>query len=206
MRRSMDPFLKNFDLSQTEVVRMNQIHGNNLEVVGIEDLGKTITETDGLFTEQNKVYLTAVTADCLPMLIFDSEKQNIALLHLGWKGTLTNLVSTAVESFEKTGSNLEDLIVGFGPAIGVCCYNVEEDRAQKFKERFGAEVVKEREGKVYLDLFRANYLELLALGLNKLNIQAGVFCTVDHSNLLYSSRAEGKIKGECVSLIGIKNE
>lgn len=198
-------FLKKLNVTNSEVVKMNQIHGNGVREVGKVDNGKMIPQTDGLFTNEKGVYLRASGADCLPLLFYNPETKNAAVVHVGWKGTLTNILEKTLLLFKNNSSDLEDILVGFGPGIGVCCYDVDKERADKFKEKFGEEVVLEKEGKNYLDLFKANYFNLLKLGILKENVQASVFCTVDHSNLVYSSRADGGLKGKFAAIIGVRD-
>jgi len=93
------------------------------------------------------------------------------------------------------GCRPAELVVGFGPAIGGCCYEVGEDCVQPFKElfpddkgwlRFGPS------GKYFLDLIAVNKIEGEKAGLLPENIFSMDHCTCCSTRNLYSYRREGE--------------
>jgi hypothetical protein len=89
----------------------------------------------------------------------------------------------------------KDISVAFGPAIGVCCYEVSKD----FQDYFPNEVVS-REGKYYLDLKRVNKEQLREQGIEEKNIHDSDICTCCNHDY-FSYRREGKQTGRMISLM-----
>lgn len=105
-----------------------QIHS---DIVNIYD--GTIKEGDALITDDKNVAIGVFTADCVPVLIYDKEKQVCAAIHSGWKGTYNHITAKTIEVLEeKYHCGMEDLYVYIGPHIGSCCYQVGEDLIEKF--------------------------------------------------------------------------
>ena len=79
-------FLNKLGLSEKNVIGVKSVNGDNIEIVTKEDRGNFIHNTDGLITNDKNVYLSITIADCLPIVIFDPQKEVISLIHSGWKG------------------------------------------------------------------------------------------------------------------------
>lgn len=205
MRQSLENFLAKFNLSLSDSVTMEQIHSEGLSLVTEKEKGQTIKGADGLLTKQKNIFLVSINADCLPILFYDPIQKRVAIDHVGWRGALTNLLPKTVSLFKDLSSNIDSLLVGFGPGIGPCCYNIDEIRARLFAKNFGSEAVTYKENQPYLNLFAVNKMVLMQAGIKEENIQAEVFCTNDHSDILFSYRADkGHLVGEFASIIGVK--
>jgi YfiH family protein len=82
-------------------------------------------EVDGIATKirLRPIYMTF--ADCVPIIIYDTSKQIICLVHAGWKGTASSIGQKAVKfMIDKCGSQTVDLVSAIGPAINLCCYPI----------------------------------------------------------------------------------
>ncbi|HDY71996.1 MAG TPA: laccase domain-containing protein [Nitrospirae bacterium] len=51
------------------------------------DLSRDKTIADGVITSRKGVLLGISTADCVPILIYDPQKQVVGAVHAGWRGT-----------------------------------------------------------------------------------------------------------------------
>ena len=92
------------------------------------------------------------------------------------------------------GSRPEDLIVGMGPAIRGCCYEVGEDCILPFTKMDSGKsgIVKiTNEKKLFLDLPEANRREGCEAGVLNSNIYADGPCTFCENQRWYSYRKEG---------------
>mgnify|MGYP000873592037 CR=1 FL=1 len=128
--------------------------------------------------------IAVTVADCMPIWFFDRRLGAFGLLHSGWKGT--GILAQAAASMEgEFGSSMEDLLAILGPAIGSCCYRVDETRAGIFSREFGSSAVTIREsgdGKLFsLNLREANLR--LAEGLGIGAVLNWELCTACSSNL-----------------------
>jgi len=101
------------------LVLMNQIHGNNVVVVGNDDIGKTISDCDGLITSDCDITLCVKVADCLPISLIDKKSHTIGLIHAGWRGLENKIIKNAIKII---GNNIE---VKIGPHI--CSKHYETD-------------------------------------------------------------------------------
>ena len=145
-------------------------------------------------------------ADCVPVLFADLESGAIGLAHAGWRGTVANIgVKTLAAMGEAFGTKPQNVLVGIGPSIGACCYEVDDfvrDQAQGYEEFFASK----GGGKYQLDLWGMNKRQLVQVGVPAENIMISGVCTNDNVELFYSYRAEqGKTGRMGVCLCARKN-
>jgi len=98
-------------------------------------------------------------------------------------------------------SDPSQILVGLGPAIRQCCYEVNSE----FLERFPSSVVK-RAHKFYFDLAGENVEQLLACGVSSKNIFDCEICTSCNNDRFYSYRREGERAGRMASVIMLKEK
>jgi purine-nucleoside/S-methyl-5'-thioadenosine phosphorylase / adenosine deaminase len=117
---------------------------------------------DGLWTDEPHLPILAMSADCLPVAIVrtDAARPAVAVLHVGWRGLLAGIVGAGVDAL-----NGGHLAAAIGPGIGPCCYEVGEEVAAPFRERFGGDVLDERR----LDLWTSAERALRAAGVERVN-------------------------------------
>ncbi len=159
---------------------LEQVHG--LRVAGGErgsagTGAKVLAGTDGAFTSAGGLVLAVLTADCVPVAM--AAPGAVALLHAGWRGTLGNIAARALRAMRAALSiSAREVRVVMGPAIGPCCYEVDEGRARAFVERYGVSsgVTSGPAGR-RLDLLRANALNLAGEGVKEVNIHRVGGCT-----------------------------
>ncbi len=195
------------DLNTMEVVTARQVHSHAVAVVGPKDKGRIVPATDGLVTETPGLALMLRFADCLPILLYDPEKQVIGLGHAGWRGTVGLLAQRLAETMrEEFSCHLAQVRAGLGPAIGPCCYSVGEEVGEAVRavlpDSSGALV--ERADGIYLDLWEANRWQLSQIGIQK--IEVAKICTVCNTDEFFSHRAEGERTGRFAVLMTLRGE
>jgi len=125
----------------------------------------------------------------MPIWVLDGDCGAFGVLHSGWKGTgiLAEAVGVLGETF---GSRPSAMSVILGPAIGRCCYDVDEGRAAAFAAEFGASCAERRGATWRLDLRSANLELASTLGIGSLlSIEACTGC----DERLGSFRREGPV-------------
>ena len=190
-------------------VTAQQTHSDHVKVIdtkemlGWENQEDAVADCDALVTDQEGVMLTILTADCVPVLLFDPVRRVAAAVHAGWKGTEAGIVKKTVEVMKKRfASEAADILAGIAPAIGKCCYEVGEDVASHFLDYPDA---LERENKKYrLDLPAINQKQLLESGVREENIEMSGLCTACEVEDFFSYRKEKGCSGRFMSMIGIK--
>jgi polyphenol oxidase len=133
---NLSAFLKELGVDEKKLVRMRQRHTNTVAWAGEKDYGKVFDETDGIITDQPHVFLAVDTGDCIPLLMYDKEKKVVAAVHAGWKGVYSEIVKEAIQAMVIKGSNPEDILVGIGPSIRVCCYEFGKEDVKNLKTNF----------------------------------------------------------------------
>ena len=100
--------------------------------------------------------------------------QVVAAAHSGWKGTIDRIQQNVVKVMkERFHCKTKDIRVSIGPSIGFCCYNVDEERANMFVRSVGEGVVERRDGKAFLNLWKATVILLEEVGIERENIDDG---------------------------------
>jgi YfiH family protein len=140
---------------------------------------------DGLWTDEPELPILALGADCVLMALarVNGDAPALAVVHAGWRG----LVDGVVEETARALGGATAAVVG--PAIGPCCYEVGEDVANRFRERFGREIV--RDGK--LDLWSA--AEQAARAAGATTVERLDVCTRCRDDLFFSERRTGRPRG-----------
>ncbi|HEV8688268.1 MAG TPA: polyphenol oxidase family protein [Gaiellaceae bacterium] len=139
---------------------------------------------DGLWTDEPGVPMLALAADCLPIAIAAIDGgARLAILHAGWRGLLEGVVEEGARAVGTAAA------AAVGPAIGPCCYEVGEEVARPFAERFGEDVVQEDK----LDLWTSCERALRAAGVEQ--VERVDLCTRCNPELLFSHRRDGPVRG-----------
>ena len=186
-----------------------QTHSEHIEVIqesetrGWGSLKDAIEDCDALITDLKGVVLTILTADCVPVLLYDKKNKVIAAVHAGWKGTKAEIVAKTVRKMQEMfGSESEEIVAGIAPAIGRCCYEVGEEVAKHFSDL--PEGYTQKGEKYMLDLPYINKYQLLESGLKEKHIEMSGICTACETQRFFSYRKEQGCSGRFMSMIGMK--
>ena len=180
------------------IAKCNQIHSAEVKYISQSGVYNGI---DGLVSNlSNNIYLQIVTADCVPIFMYDEYNGNIGLLHSGWKGTYNNIVDKGIDLFIEKKSKIDDIKVLLGPSIKGCCYEVKEDVSSLFDKEF----ILVNNNKLYLDMSTKIKNDLLKRDIKKKNIFISDVCTYEHEKF-HSFRRDKSKSGRIYSIIGRKN-
>ncbi|MEP7225546.1 MAG: polyphenol oxidase family protein [Actinomycetota bacterium] len=143
------------------------------------------TPGDGLWTDEPGIPMVALGADCVLIALVRSngDKPGLAVVHAGWRGLSDGIVEVAARAL---GGRLAAIV---GPSIGPCCYEVQEDVAGRFRDRFGPSIM--NRGK--LDLWAA--AEHAARDAGATIVERVDLCTACRPDLFFSERRTGKPRG-----------
>lgn len=195
--RTIETILKYFRqqaVSFKKLVVLEQIHSTNIEVLQDSKNHKEVEkleDKDGVVTSQSGLVLIVRNADCVPIVYVDKIGGVIGISHQGWRGSLKKMTIKMVNTFLKLGSKARNLICSIGPAIGACCYDVEDDRYYSFLEEFDGysdKIFFKKKGRWHLNLALLNFLQLVEAGVKKENIDFFPFCTKCDSQRFFSRR------------------
>lgn len=99
------------------------------------------TEADILVCTAEDVPVLLCFADCVPIILISDK--GFALVHSGWRGSLAGIAGKAVrELCACTSLGPQDITAYIGPHIGPDDYEVSEDLAKRFSERWGIQALR----------------------------------------------------------------
>ncbi len=200
-------FLSSMGINYSNLICAKQMHGKNVKYVKEEHKGSgalnyesSIADTDGFMTDKKGVPIAILTADCLPVFIYDPKRPAVVLLHAGWRSTEKNIAAEGVRALqEKFGSSPQRLFVGFGPSIRSCCFEVDKN----FKSNFPFGILT-RDGHNFMDIALMNKQQLINCGVQEKNIFDPGFCTSSNNQDYFSFRKEADTCGRLISVIMLK--
>src|SRR5271157_395274 len=191
------------------IVTCRQVHKDSVEV--IDALPEVPPRADAIITSNPGIYPAIKTADCLPILLLDPVRRVAGAIHAGWRGTVLRITRKVVRMMKsRYGTNPMDLVAGLGPAIGPCCYEVDEVVLEPFRQGFPqAEqfIIRSKSGdgskeSLRLDLVGANRFELIQEGVPSANIHSTELCTSCNAALFFSYRRDGVKSGRHLAITG----
>ena len=162
---------KKISKSYKKLFLLNQIHSNKFFFIKSCKFKKKLTG-DALITDQKKIVLVVLTADCVPVLIFDKKLKIISAIHAGWKGAYKGIIQKVLSYFKKQGSESKNLIAAIGPCISQKNYEVQNDFKSKFLKQSKRNKIffKKVKNKTYFSLNKYVKFQLESLGVKKIDI------------------------------------
>ncbi|HZW02598.1 MAG TPA: laccase domain-containing protein, partial [Anaerolineaceae bacterium] len=126
--------------------------------------------------------------------------------HAGWMGTVKKIAAEAVSAMQRAyGSRAADILAGIGPSIGADHYEIRGDVESQVRAAFdgqAGQLLANRHGGLYLDLWSANRLTLEACGVRQ--IEVAEICTACAVEDWYSHRGEAGRTGRFGALIALQ--
>jgi YfiH family protein len=185
-------------------VSLRQVHG--AEVVQVTaNAGRSI-EADALWTRDRRAVLAVLLADCVPILLADVKGRAVAAVHAGWRGTCAKVAVALVGRLVAAGIAADDLRAAIGPAIGPCCFDVDDDVAAQLREAFPdslQSIRKTEDGRAVADLWALNRDALVSAGLAPESIETLPRCTSCNGDAFFSHRRDQGLTGRQAGLIAL---
>ncbi|RTZ15091.1 peptidoglycan editing factor PgeF [Vibrio aquaticus] len=176
---------------------LNQTHSNTVLEVNTSTVD--VLDADGTFTQKPGVVCSAMTADCLPVLLTNVDGTQVAAVHAGWRGLANGIVENAVKKFDG------EVMAWIGPAIGQEAFEVGDDVVEAFvsvipEAQYAFTPKKQQSGKWFADMN-----QLVTQRLNRVGVKQVYYsnlCTYQDSERFYSYRRDG-ITGRQATFIWI---
>ncbi len=204
--RNLSLVSNKMNVSLKKLSLMNQTHSNKAIIITKKNKNLKKFNSDALITKLRGIALGVVTADCVPIILYDFNNQIIGCVHAGWKGASSGIIENTIKKFKKLNSK-NIIFASVGPCIGKKSYEVDMDFYKKF-------IIKSKKNAKYF-LKKNNIKKLFDLRkyvsdkLVKLNV------IVDHVNhdtfkqksSFFSYRRSQKLLekdyGRCISVISL---
>jgi purine-nucleoside/S-methyl-5'-thioadenosine phosphorylase / adenosine deaminase len=200
-----------FGIDAGRFLLVNQVHGEEILTVDrplAEFIIPDHRQFDAIITDQPGVAIGIKTADCAPIFFVDTVKLIIAVAHAGWRGTSLSIAAKVVETLiTEKACHAEDIIAVIGPAIGPCCYQVDEpvfEAMKGHKDRISFFSPTLEKGKWMLDLPLANRIQIIGKGILDRNIYTAGYCTSCNRDMFYSHRGERTNTGRQLNFIMLR--
>jgi YfiH family protein len=210
-------FLASVGLLPGRTVGVQQVHGTRVVTMTAADGGAGVLPdaplpeaADALITDTPGLGLLVLAADCVPLLFWDPVRRAVGAAHAGWRGSVAGIaVQTVAAMAAAFGCRPGDLVVGIGPAIGGCCYEVDGPvltalDAQQPGHATAVTQPSARPDRRMLDLKALNRLQLTAAGVPPASLEVSDLCTACHSDLLFSERRLGRPCGRLGAAIALE--
>lgn len=203
--KELPKVLEHIGLDYSSINVTRQVHSNNIVYVNGNGNGDVnfYDETDGFIGGRGDV-LVIKSADCLPIIVYDSVNKRIAAVHSGWKGTANSIVKEAITKMLSLGSSAADLKVYVGPHIQKTSFEVMDDVKNVFEKNFSYEGIIEKKDETHylIDLGRVVKLDAMSLGVKEENIYVSCLDTVTDERF-HSYRRDKKDYGLMYTMVCI---
>jgi YfiH family protein len=193
-------FFQGLGLEEREVAGAHQVHKDEVQLV--EQAGQ-YDGVDALITDQPNVFLTITVADCIPILIFDADKEVIGAAHAGWRGSVAEIGRKTIKAMEQHfGTRPQSCFMYIGTSIDYDSFEVDNDVAMHFDQTF--KKWDEEKQKFFVDLKKFNQYYLEKMGVPIHQIEVSKFSTVKNNEDYFSYRKEKGNTGRALGLIGMR--
>ena len=131
INKNLDFVSKKIKVSKDKLVLMYQTHSNRVIIINNKNKNLVKFKADAILTKIKGIALGVVTADCVPIILFDSSNHIIGCIHAGWKGALSGIIENTIKKFRELSSQ-NKIFATVGPCIGEKSYEVSQDFYKKF--------------------------------------------------------------------------
>ncbi len=176
-------------------VWLKQVHGASAVRA---DAVTDSPEADAAYTRRAETVCAVMVADCMPVLLCDTQASVVAIAHAGWRGLSAGVIENTIAAM---GVKANDLLAFLGPAIGPAAFEVGADVRDAFlaaDAAAAAAFTPHREGKWLADLFLLGGQRLARAGVHR--IYGGGLCTFSDPARFYSYRRD-RTTGRMAALI-----
>jgi len=176
-------------LPEEKILRFKQIHSARLISIlsaqqARQHIAAPLAEADGWIVGESGWGAAILTADCVPLILWDAQADIIGLSHCGWRGVAAKLPALTAQQIKAAGAK-GPLSAWVGPHIQAASFEVQQDVASQFSG-----YVQKRNGKLFVDLNRAILEQLTAQGLQEKDIEFCRHCTCAEPENFFSFRRD----------------
>ena len=201
--KNLNYISQKFFLKRNKLILMNQTHSNKVIEIKKNNYKKKIN-ADAMITKIKGLALSVVTADCVPIIIYDYENDIIGCIHAGWKGAISGIIKNTVNKVKKLNLKYK-ILASIGPCIDKNSYEVDLvfykkflSKSKKNKKYF----FYKSKGKKLFNLRKFIADELIELGVTIDHVNHDTF---KERNYFFSYRRSCKLKqndyGRSISVV-----
>ena len=197
---------KKMNRKNSELVLMHQSHSNRVAHIKPNNRNNKIN-SDAMITKIRRIALGVVTADCVPILLYDHSNGVIGCIHAGWKGAYSGIIEKTIYKIKKLNVK-HKIYASVGPCIGKKTYEVDNKFFKKFikkSKKYRKYFTRKNEHKKLFNLrkFVADKLIKQKVIVDHINRD-----TFKDKNNFFSYRRSSILKqkdyGRCISVISLR--
>ena len=206
INKNLSLVTKKMKLNQGKLLLMHQSHSNKVIVIDKKNKNLKYFNSDAIITKVKGLALGVLTADCVPIILYDLKNQIIGCIHAGWKGAYLGIIENTINKFKNINSN-NQIFASVGPCIGKGSYEVDLNFYKKFIKKSKKNIIYFKSKNKNKKLF--DIRKYVTDKLTKINVK------VDHvnhdtfkeQNYFFSYRRSKKLGendyGRCISVISL---
>ena len=130
VKQNLKYIARKMRVESNSLILMHQSHSNKVIEIKKNSLNKKIF-SDAIVTKERGIALGVVTADCVPILIYNKTSHVVGCIHAGWKGAFSGIIKKTIMKLKCTYSK-NRLYASIGPCIGKRSYEVDLKFFKKF--------------------------------------------------------------------------
>ena len=208
VKKNLQIVKKKINKSAKDIFLLRQIHSNKFVYIDDKYKLKSQPKADAIITNQRNLPIAVLTADCVPVLIYDQGINIISVIHAGWKGAYKGIIKNVIKFMFKQGCKPKAITAVIGPCISMNNYEIKKDFIDKFikKNKKNNVFFKKIKNKTFFSLNRYIHSQLKSLNIK--NIEIINKDTFDIKNNFFSARRSNSRNendyGRNISIIMLK--
>ena len=203
VKKNLDFVAKKMDVERDKLILMHQTHSNKVVEIKKNNYKKKII-ADAMITKMKGYSLGVVTADCVPIILYDTKNEIIGCIHAGWKGALLGIIKNTITKIKKISSG-NKIYACIGPCIGKKSYEVDKNFYKMF-------MAKSKDNRIYFSnkdknkkLFNLRKFVTNKLTKSNINVDQVDRDTFAEKSNFFSYRRSCKLNqkdyGRCISTV-----
>ena len=203
INKNLNFVAKKMGVKKNKIILMHQTHSNKVVEIKKHNY-KSKINADAIVTKMDGFVLGVLTADCVPIIIYDIKNKIIGCIHAGWKGAFSGIIHNTIRKVKKLSSG-NKIYACVGPCIDKKNYEVDIKFYKKFLSKSEKNKIyfqhKNKTKKLFdLRKFVTNKLLELNIKVDQVNKD-----TFDEKSNFFSYRRSRKLKqkdyGRCISTV-----
>ena len=206
INKNLEYVSKKMGVKPYNLILMYQTHSNKVIVINSKNKNIRKFKSDAMVTKIKGLGLGVVTADCVPIILFDKKNEIIGCIHAGWRGAFSGIVENTIRKFKKLNSG-NKIYAAVGPCINSKNYEVDLNFFKKFKLKSRKNVIyfiKKNKDKKFFNLRKYINDKLIKLNIKVDHVNKDTF---KQKSKFFSYRRSKKLGendyGRCISVISM---
>ena len=203
IRKNLNYVAKKMAVKENRLILMYQTHSNKVVEINKNNYTKKII-ADAMITKMSNVALGVLTADCVPIIVYEAKNKIIGCIHAGWKGAFSGIIKNTILKIKKNNTS-NKIYACVGPCINKKSYEVDDNFYKKFifkSKNYKIYFSQKNKDKKLFDLRKFVTDKLLELNVKVDQVNKDTFA--EKTNF-FSYRRSSKLKhkdyGRCISSV-----